>query len=348
MDQDFLGQRLIFLISQPRSGSTLLQRLLAGHPTMLTSAEPWLMLHPLYALREAGIQAEYDAREAYQALQDFLSHYAGGEETYLRGVRELARVLYTQSLAQMGKEIFLDKTPRYYYIIPELYWLFPQARFIFLIRNPLAVLNSVIHTWIRQQWAEIYRFRDDLLLAPNHILAGIDLLGENAIRVCYEDLVSSPEETMSALCQRLGIAYNSEMLHYGAREAPLGRRGDHVGIKKHSAPAKDSLEQWKSLVENEQTRHFAQAYLAGLGQETIHRLGYSFDELNQVVQQPAVVRQRAVVPWEIAIRPQETWTRHEYLVIIRALAIQNEGYNRGLVTYFRQNFTRIIRDWVTR
>ena len=36
--------RLVFLLSLPRSGSTLLQRLLAAHPQVHTVAEPWLML----------------------------------------------------------------------------------------------------------------------------------------------------------------------------------------------------------------------------------------------------------------------------------------------------------------
>ena len=41
----YLGHDLIFVISQPRSGSTLLQRLLSGHSWIQTSAETWLMLH---------------------------------------------------------------------------------------------------------------------------------------------------------------------------------------------------------------------------------------------------------------------------------------------------------------
>ena len=45
-----LREDLIFVISQPRLGSTFLQRLLAGHPEVQTSAETWLMLHPASGL----------------------------------------------------------------------------------------------------------------------------------------------------------------------------------------------------------------------------------------------------------------------------------------------------------
>ena len=54
---NYKGHDLIFIISQPRSGSTLLQRVLAGHPDVATSAETWLMLHPVYESRKRGLSA---------------------------------------------------------------------------------------------------------------------------------------------------------------------------------------------------------------------------------------------------------------------------------------------------
>ena len=65
------GQNLIFLISQPRAGSTMTQRILGSHPDICTVSEPWLMLHPLYAMRPQGYEAEYHAWEARVALKNF-------------------------------------------------------------------------------------------------------------------------------------------------------------------------------------------------------------------------------------------------------------------------------------
>ena len=51
----YLGEDLIFVISLPRSGSTLLQRLLAGHPDVQTSADRrewdtvWSVRSPVYS-----------------------------------------------------------------------------------------------------------------------------------------------------------------------------------------------------------------------------------------------------------------------------------------------------------
>ena len=106
------GDNLIFLISQPRAGSTLLQRMLATHPEIYTTSEPWLMLHPLYALRPEGYEAEYNADWAQSAVRDFLQALPGGEDEYLEGVRRMYTYLYERAFAGSGKRYFLDKTPR--------------------------------------------------------------------------------------------------------------------------------------------------------------------------------------------------------------------------------------------
>jgi hypothetical protein len=142
MDASYLGEDLIFVISQPRSGSTLLQRLLAGHPEVQTSAETWLMLLPAYGLRGAGLEADFRPAWASRAVREFLEYYADGVETHLDGVRAYARAIYGRVLEKHGRTRFLDKTPRYFLIVPELARLFPSARFILLWRNPLSVLAS--------------------------------------------------------------------------------------------------------------------------------------------------------------------------------------------------------------
>jgi len=52
------GKNLIFLISQPRSGSTLLQRVTGSHSEIQTESEPRIMLHPRYALKHEGLTME--------------------------------------------------------------------------------------------------------------------------------------------------------------------------------------------------------------------------------------------------------------------------------------------------
>jgi hypothetical protein len=164
MAQGFLGDCLIFIISQRRAGSTLLQRVLAGHPLVQTSAEPWLLLHPVNALREKGIQTECGHDGTYVGLGDFLAHYADGKATYLDAVRAMAQVLYDRALQGTGSTCFLDKTPRYCLIISEHRDLFPEAAFIFLLRYPLAVFCSAMSVWPQDQYWPHLASRFDLIL----------------------------------------------------------------------------------------------------------------------------------------------------------------------------------------
>ena len=117
------------------------------------------MLHPLYALKEKGIETEYGADTAQQGLFDFLKQIPEGIELYKEALRKLGWTLYNRVVELSGKKYFLDKTPRYYHIIPELYSIFPNAKFIILFRHPIAVLSSVLKTWFEN--------RVDKILAPN-------------------------------------------------------------------------------------------------------------------------------------------------------------------------------------
>ena len=78
---DTSSPEIIFIISQPRSGSTLLQRILGSHKEIYTTSEPWLMLSPIYAARKSGVQAEYDHQLSRCALKEYLTVLPDGEKS---------------------------------------------------------------------------------------------------------------------------------------------------------------------------------------------------------------------------------------------------------------------------
>src|SRR5438309_4568144 len=98
----------IFIFSVSRSGSTLVQRVIAAHEGVATASEPWLLLPHAYALRPDGVRAEYFHPLMARALQDFCATLPDGVEDYRRGIREFALGLY-QRAAGDGARYFLDK-----------------------------------------------------------------------------------------------------------------------------------------------------------------------------------------------------------------------------------------------
>ncbi len=277
------GENLIFVISQPRAGSTMLQKVLSAHPEIHTVSEPWIALHPLFALRMAGIAADYNSDLARTAIREFLGRLPEGEEAYWEGVRRMLTHLYGRALREAGKRIFLDKTPRYYFVIPELRHVFPRARFLFLLRNPLAVLASILDTWVRTDSAlDLRNFRHDLMAAPALLLEGIRSFGPAAIVARYEELTAEPEKAVRRLCGEIGIGSYPEMIEYGA--AAGGEQwqfGDQGTVYRENRPVAGYAERWRSVLKQSPAwEGWARCYLEALGPDLVRDLGYDYAGLS--------------------------------------------------------------------
>lgn len=276
------NNNLIFLISQPRAGSTLIQRILGCHGEIYTTSEPWIMLHPLYALKEKGIETEYSCELALKGLSDFLSPMENGRALYLENMRTMYGNLYSERLRLSGKQYFLDKTPRYYFIIEELHELFPDAKFIFLIRNPLAVLSSILKTWVHEDWFKLGVFGYDLLEAPDYLLKGMRKLGASGLCLHYEQVLLEPEREIRKVCDYLGIEFKREMIDYGNFGLPKWDYGDQGTVYEKSRPDPLHADQWLESLKDPGLWRFFREYLDYLGEEKIHEMGYSFRELDSV------------------------------------------------------------------
>ena len=279
------GENLIFLISQPRAGSTLLQRILANHPEIHTTPEPWIMLPPLYAFHSQGSKAEYNANLAEQAMKSFLHKFSDGKEAYFEGVRRMNTYLYERALADSSSRYFLDKTPRYYFIIPELYQTFPKAQYLILWRNPLAVLCSIIKTWVKEDWAKLYLYQQDLLKAPQLLLQGAKLLETCFLNLRYEQLLTNSEQEVSTICEKLEIDFLPNLLNLDTNDTFKGDFGyRHLKeVHQQGKPDEQNLDKWIIALEDQQIWRVAHDYLHLLGQETIEQMGYSYTELQQLI-----------------------------------------------------------------
>ena len=270
---------LIFLISQPRAGSTMLQRMLGAHPKVHTISEPWLMLHPLYALKRNALTAEYNSRLAREALDTVFDALPEGEDGYIQGLRTMYGYLYARLLEGSGKSVFLDKTPRYYLIIPELARVFPEAKFIILLRNPLAVLVSILNSWVKEDWRRLRNFQTDLFRAPGLLADGLPNLGDRAAKVQYEELVHDPEDHIRNLSRFLEIPFDPATIDYGDGSSPDWRFGDQKSVHQLRQPDPRKATQWMDSLDDPQVWRCARDYLEFLRPELLTRLGYRYEEL---------------------------------------------------------------------
>ncbi len=240
-----MQEKLVFVISPPRAGSTLLQRMLGAHSEIFTHPEPHLIT-PIAHLGPYGNvdKAPYDHVNAAEAMRSFISELPRGEEDYLDALRAYADTLYGRMLATSTKSRFLDKTPAYALVLPFLAKLYPRAKYVVLTRHPLAVFSSYANSFFDGDYRAAHEFNPIL---ERYVPAMARFLEERPVPLChvaYEDLVASPDRELERIFAYLGLDHQPEAVDYGKGPEMKKGMGDPITVQKHSRPVTDSVEKW--------------------------------------------------------------------------------------------------------
>ena len=264
----------LYILSLPRSGSTLLQKVLALHPEIETASEPWILLPLLYALRRSGAVAEYSHGNAVRGIEDFLGDI-GGTDRYLADIGALVRSMY-EDKACSRSAYFLDKTPRYYLIADDIAKMYPDAKFLVLFRNPLAVVSSMANTWQGGRW-QLRNWLDDLTKGPRCLVSFAENHPSHCFCVNYEHFVANPESSLKQIMYFLNLNMDSIQMDTFSSVNLKGAMGDPTGQTKYNNISKTSMNQWKNAFQSPLRRLWARRYLAHLGDPMLETMGYNAD-----------------------------------------------------------------------
>lgn len=267
----------IFIFSLPRSGSTLLQRILANSEQISTVSEPWILLPFAYTLKPEGTASEYGHRLTVKAIEDFYKGFPNGRKDYLQEMRSFILKLY-QKNSHANAKYFLDKTPRYHLIINEIFELFPDGKFIFLWRNPLAVVASIVNSWCKGKWKPMV-WDLDLHDGINNLINAYSINKAHVHSVQYENIIKLPSIEIEKICDYLDIEYHEKMITYFQGVKFDGQMGDKTGIKKYNSLSDNSLHNWTNIFNNPIRRYWAKKYLKMVGEENLKIIGYNYPEL---------------------------------------------------------------------
>lgn len=239
---------MIFVISSPRSGSTMLERMLESHSMIQGGPEPHL-LTPLAHMGPWAMvdKAPYDPAAASAGQTRLIGLLPEGEVDYWRACRAYGDVLYGRYLARSGKSLCLDKTPAYALILPFLVKVYPDAKYVVLTRHPLATFSSYANSFFDGDYFEAHRYNP---LLNRYVPALAEFLRQDEVpgfHVKYEDLVQDPESWMERLYGYLGVPFERETIQYGHR-APSAVHakglGDPIGVRRHDRPTTASIQKW--------------------------------------------------------------------------------------------------------
>jgi len=263
----------IFLFSLPRSGSTLLQRLLMSHTEVVSTAEPWLLLPLVYSFRQEGTLSVYSHSHSYIALEDFIGNLSEQNAKLHESLQTFSLSLYSD-YCKNGEKYFLDKTPRYYQIIDEISQIFPDAKFIFLFRNPIQIFTSIILALGERGLGNSYVSYYDLHEGPGLLVKGYKKLKDRSYAVQYEQLISAPEFYLKEMMEYLELDYTQEMLKDFSAQNIEGRMGDKSGVKDYSSISTEPLEKWKDVINNPVRKWYVKKYIKQIDTQVLSDQGY--------------------------------------------------------------------------
>ncbi len=256
----------VFVVGCPRSGTTLLQRMLDHHPELAVANDTHFI--PRAVEREAPEQlAEIergrvppltervvDAVVVYHRFER-LGVPAAEARLLARGCRDLGEFagrLYTRFAQQRGKRLGGEKTPDYVRRLPLLAGLFPRARVVHIVRDGRDVALSLL------DWATPGKGPGRLELWERHPVAACALWwrwqvqsGREAARqgrsgpyheVSYEALVADPERELTRIAAFLGIPMHPAMLEFHRGKPTSGAGGS---AKSQWLPPTAGLRDWR-------------------------------------------------------------------------------------------------------
>jgi hypothetical protein len=282
-----MEDRLLFLVSPPRSGSTLLARMLGAHPRIAGGPEPHL-LTPLAHLGyfERVDAAPYDPVISQEGVRELVARLPGGEADYVAACRRYADHLYERWLAaQPGKSLLLDKTPAYALALPFIARLYPRARYVVLTRTPLAVLSSQAASFFDGDYEEAERLSPVLERYVPAIARFLREADVPKLHVRYEELVAQPAEQLGRICALVGVPFEERMIEYGGQgeDAPrTGARGlgDPTGVTRHTRPVTSFVARWaQEIASDPKALAVARRQLARLDPADLAAWGYSEREI---------------------------------------------------------------------
>jgi hypothetical protein len=281
-----MEDKLLFVIGSPRSGSTMLQRMLGSHSAIFTHPEP----HLLTPLAHLGYfhnveKAPYDHINAAKAMREFVDELPHKEADYVQACRAYADTLYGKMLATApDKTRFLDKTPAYALVTDFISLLYPQARYVALTRHPLAILSSYANSFFEGDYEAAYRFNPILDRYVPAIASFIRRGAVPMIHVRYEDLVAEPNLWLERIFTTAGLPHEPEAVNYGEHSHIKKSFGDPK-VDAQSRPVTRSVDKWaRELANDPRKLQIARGIIEGLDPADLLTWGYPKDSIFEDVE----------------------------------------------------------------
>ncbi|MCP4149781.1 MAG: AMP-binding protein, partial [bacterium] len=258
----------VFILCPPRSGSTLLRVILVGHPGLFAPQEFELLTFNTLKERKGFLTGKFSfyLEGVIRAIMEMKGCEADEAKAIVAECEDkdlTVQEFYALLQEWMGEQILVEKTPAYTLdleTIKRAEEYFENAKYIHLVRNPYACINSFENAKLDQ----LFKYENDFTsrelaelvwtVSHRNILEFLeDVPEERQYRLKYEELVNAPEAKVAEICKHLRLDFKEEMLQI--YENPQDRMTDgiydeskmlgDVQFFTHKSISTKSVEKWR-------------------------------------------------------------------------------------------------------
>lgn len=285
--------RAIFVLCPPRSGSTLLRVILAGHPQLFSPPELYLLMYNDLAQRKHELANESNSHlleGTIRSIMQLKGCSADEAENIMQECEQSqmgTKQFYALLQELMSDRILVDKTPLYpldINILKRAEEDFTEPLYIHLIRHPYGTIRSYeeskLDRFVPAMYENPFQRRElaelTWLVSHQNIIAFLkDIPQQRWMPIKFEDLVTQPQKMVEQICQFLNLDFDLRMLSpYEDRQQrmlegtrKLTRMPGDLKLHLHQGIDADTADRWKQF--------FTGDFLGNDTWEVAESLGYS-------------------------------------------------------------------------
>ncbi|KPZ67175.1 Sulfotransferase domain protein [Pseudoalteromonas sp. P1-26] len=263
----------IFIIGCDRSGTTFLGDILGGAKAAFTTPESHFF-HDLFRLHQLDRLHNFPSFDAFLNTNGRLATWDLNKEDLIEGYKSTYQtnrdlkefILCILSLyikkhniqGELNELTWIDHTPDNLFM--SHYWklIFPDCKFVHIVRDGRAVLTSLSQL----PWGPSTPHFCSVFWSQK-VLQGIyleKLYRSSTVTVRYEDILLNQSDEISSLCVKVGLNYTSDMLLGGSLKLPSFTKSQHAYVGKGITLT--SLNKWKDKLNKKQINEFENSSFA--------------------------------------------------------------------------------------
>jgi len=219
------GYAPFFIIGSGRSGNTLLRRILNNHSELFIPPETYVLGR---SIRQALHYPQMSWPDLAELVYGNFQFHQEFETFGMRSLEELYRTALSTPKGERSVAYLLnafydryreehgissgrwgDKTPQNTFALNELCAVFPDAKFIHIVRNPYDAAASYVKAGLYADYAEAaWRWRKSV----ENAVRFAERYPHACMEVAYSELVSDPEVVTKRICDFLEMTFEPSML----------------------------------------------------------------------------------------------------------------------------------------